>query len=300
MSLINKGPSIRTFTTDNDLVDYVNLLSGNSFTTVQQALAWANTASNVYIQNRDAPPILTEDLVLYVDAGQVSSMPKGGTTWYDLSNTQAHGTLVNGPTYSTAGEGSVFYDSSDDYVTCPDVPINITAGEGNTVEQWINWNGGTVQMSFSFGGSRLDIYFSSGNMGFNNGNALLYGIPFSNYANEWTHIAAFFPSNWGESTYENAKLWVNGIRQDISILNGSIDNISLSTPIDIIVGSGFGGNPAQYSFGGNIASTKVYARELTNEEVLNNYIAQVNRYYEWILASGSWVDGNVWVDSETW
>ena len=300
MSMINKGPSIRTFSNDTEMIDHINQISGNSFITIADALAWVNGQNDYYIQNIEAPTILTEDLILYVDAGQVSSMPKGGTTWYDLSTTQAHGTLINNAQWATRGNGSVVYDSNGDYVNCPSVPININAGEGNTVEQWLYWTGGSGEMTFSFGGAELDLYITIGTLGFNNGNALLYGIPFSEYSNKWTHITAFFPSNWGPSTYEDAKLWVNGIRQNISILSGSVVVEPLVTPSDIIIGSGFGSNPVQYSFGGNIASTKLYARELNDEEVYLNYLGSVNRFFDWILVSGNWDDSSIWIDEETW
>ena len=44
--------------------------------------------------------IVTDGLVLNLDAGDPRSYPSSGTTWTDLSGNGNNGTLVNGPTYS--------------------------------------------------------------------------------------------------------------------------------------------------------------------------------------------------------
>ena len=45
--------------------------------------------------------IVTDGLVLMLDAGNDKSYPGTGTTWYDLSGNGNSGTLVNGVGYST-------------------------------------------------------------------------------------------------------------------------------------------------------------------------------------------------------
>jgi len=46
--------------------------------------------------------IINSGLVLHLDAGNTASYPGSGTTWTDLSGTNNHGTLENGPTYSSS------------------------------------------------------------------------------------------------------------------------------------------------------------------------------------------------------
>ena len=59
------------------------------------------------------PRIITDGLVLCLDAGNSKSYPGSGTTWTDLSGNGNTGTLTNGPTYSN---GAIVFDGVDDYV----------------------------------------------------------------------------------------------------------------------------------------------------------------------------------------
>ena len=61
------------------------------------------------------PKIITDGLVLCLDAGNTKSYPGSGTSWSDLSGQGNTGTLVNGPTYSSADGGSIVFDGSNDY-----------------------------------------------------------------------------------------------------------------------------------------------------------------------------------------
>jgi formylglycine-generating enzyme required for sulfatase activity len=67
--------------------------------------------------------IVTDGLVLWLDAGTKPSYPGSGTTWIDLSGNNNNGTLVNGPTYSSTNGGVVVFDGVNDYVS---VPINLS------------------------------------------------------------------------------------------------------------------------------------------------------------------------------
>ena len=63
-----------------------------------------------------SPKIVTDGLVLYLDAANTKSYVSGSTTWNDISRTNINGTLVNGPTFSSDGGGSILFDGSNDYV----------------------------------------------------------------------------------------------------------------------------------------------------------------------------------------
>ena len=73
------------------------------------------------------PKIVTNGLVLCLDAANPSSYPGTGTTWNDLiGNTNS--TLVNGPTYSSSNAGIITFDGTNDYVRIPFNSIfNITS-----------------------------------------------------------------------------------------------------------------------------------------------------------------------------
>ena len=62
-------------------------------------------------------PIVTNGLVLSLDAGNSSSYPGTGTTWTDLSGSVNTGTLFNSPVYSSANGGYLDFDGIDDYAS---------------------------------------------------------------------------------------------------------------------------------------------------------------------------------------
>lgn len=65
-----------------------------------------------------SPRIVTNGLVLCLDAGNTQSYPGSGTTWTDISRNGNNGTLTNGPTFSSANNGSIVFDGTNDFVQC--------------------------------------------------------------------------------------------------------------------------------------------------------------------------------------
>lgn len=68
--------------------------------------------------NLYGPRIVTDGLVLCLDAGNSKSYPGSGTSWFDLSGSSNNGTLENGPTYSSANYGGIVFDGTNDRVNC--------------------------------------------------------------------------------------------------------------------------------------------------------------------------------------
>jgi hypothetical protein len=64
-----------------------------------------------------SPKIVTDGLVLSLDAGNVKSYPGSGTVWADKSGRGNNGTLVNGPTFSYGSLGSIVFDGTNDETT---------------------------------------------------------------------------------------------------------------------------------------------------------------------------------------
>jgi hypothetical protein len=86
-----------------------------------------------------SPKIVTDGLVLCLDAGNTKSYPGSGTTWTDLSGNGNTGTLVNGVGY---GNGYLSFDGSNDYVSVA-LGSNIAFGTNPfSVEFWVRFNSG--------------------------------------------------------------------------------------------------------------------------------------------------------------
>ena len=64
-----------------------------------------------------SPRIITNGLVLALDAANVKSYPGSGTVWKDLSGNNNNGTLVNGVGYNSGNLGYLAFDGTYDYVS---------------------------------------------------------------------------------------------------------------------------------------------------------------------------------------
>jgi hypothetical protein len=67
------------------------------------------------------PSILTNGLVLALDAANSKSYPGSGTTWSDMSGNGNNGTLTNGPTFNSANGGSIVFDGTNDSFSYPTI-----------------------------------------------------------------------------------------------------------------------------------------------------------------------------------
>jgi hypothetical protein len=84
-----------------------------------------------------SPRIVTDGLVLALDAANTKSYPGSGTTWSDLSGNSNNGELVNGITYDDTNLGSLVFDGVDDYVQITKVPsIDFTPTSSFTMMVW--------------------------------------------------------------------------------------------------------------------------------------------------------------------
>ena len=81
-----------------------------------------------------SPKIVTDGLVLALDAANRKSYNSGSTTWYDLSGNNNNGTLYNGPTFNSANSGSIVFDGVDDYSTS----FISSPGSNFTISFWFN------------------------------------------------------------------------------------------------------------------------------------------------------------------
>ena len=82
------------------------------------------------------PSIVTNGLVLCLDAGNQLSYPGTGTTWNDLSRNGNDGTLTNGPVFNSGG--SMVFDGVNDYIAISDSLQQLQFSTGAfTLSAWI-------------------------------------------------------------------------------------------------------------------------------------------------------------------
>lgn len=74
------------------------------------------------------PKIITNGLLLALDAADRNSYPGSGTLWTDLSGKGNNGALVNGPTFNGSNGGGIVFDGVDDGVNASSAGIGTSSG----------------------------------------------------------------------------------------------------------------------------------------------------------------------------
>lgn len=81
--------------------------------------------------------IVTNGLVLDLDAAKKDSYPGTGTSWRDISGNSNNGTLINGPTFNSNNGGAIVFDGVDDYGNLGTSIDFSTYTNGFTIGFWV-------------------------------------------------------------------------------------------------------------------------------------------------------------------
>jgi hypothetical protein len=73
---------------------------------------------------------------LALDAGDLSSYPGTGSSWFDISGNNNVITLYNSPTYSPSNSGTLTFNGTNQYGDAPDSPSLDVSGTEITIEIW--------------------------------------------------------------------------------------------------------------------------------------------------------------------
>jgi len=217
--------------------------------------------------------IVTEGLVLNLDAGNPLSYPGTGTTWTDLTVNANDGTLINGPTFDSANGGSIVFDGTNDYVSS--FPIQISGNGSKTVSCFFKINTtirsglcGTRNSDTGLNGWVLCVNrTTSGNLSYFHTSGSILEIAAGISTNTWYNACVTYDVSTAIAT-----LYLNGII--IGSPATSFTTINSSSFNGVI-----GAETVNVGFlNGNIAQTLIYNRALSSTEVLQNYNATKNRY----------------------
>ena len=217
--------------------------------------------------------MVTDGLVLHLDAGNNKSYPGSGTVWTDLSQTAITGSLTNGPTFSSTNAGRIFFDGTDDYIDLGNPSFsNITSVNNFTINVYFNaatGNNGRALVHKGATGFDYDymIYISnnSSNLSFYKKNAAGTGVTTNGYGiSSGSNINyCVVLSNDVISEYKD------GILQATSSITGDIR----TTSNILKIGRGWEG-----SYSGSIYQVQIYNRALSANEVFQNYEATRERF----------------------
>jgi hypothetical protein len=225
------------------------------------------------------PPIVTNGLVLALDAADRNSYPGSGTTWTDLSGRGNTGTLT-GAGYNSANGGSLTFDGTDDIVNTTLNQTTTFGSSGFTFNLALNVtdDGATDVRRALLGNTNFGV--DGFGFGFNHD---------ASNTNKWN--ITFYPSynilnfdsytpNFGNNEF--ITLWYNGTDTIRLYRNGELLS-SLSVPntktyrnANVLIGTF---NQGGWSpFLGKIYLVQAYNRALTASEVSQNFNALRGRF----------------------
>jgi hypothetical protein len=232
-----------------------------------------------------SPKIITDGLVLALDAANPKSYPGSGTVWKDLSGNGNNGTLINGPTFDSDNGGSIVFDGVDDYVNV-NTSTNFfeTYDSSVTYEVW-SYTPSTSQWHDSgIGGSGTNIVSRGTYAGYNGlGRLSTNNVVAAYYRGSTSGVASASTTIGRDMWYHLVSIWT-GIRAELYV-----DGVLRATNGTSLVGnpnSGVVSIARQRALGGNnggwydglLSGVKTYNRALTAQEIQQNYNATKGRY----------------------
>lgn len=226
-----------------------------------------------------SPKIVTDGLVLYLDAANPKSYVSGSTTWNDISRSQlATTTLSAGTTYTSSFNGALVVDGT----TTIAVPFVLDTSTNYTIEvaaksytMTTNSTNRQTVWSFVSGSSQgyqlLDLEIWGDGITLFNGDNNLYASPLRGglVPLGTTDIKVYTVSKSG-----SIQSWyINGIlRTSVTqTYTGSSQYFKLGSRNAGAAGVG-------QAWSGSFPSAKIYNRSLTAQEVLQNYNATKTRF----------------------
>jgi hypothetical protein len=221
------------------------------------------------LQNYYQGNIVTSSLVMALDAGNLVSYPGSGTAWTTLTGSNS-GTLVNGPTFSSANGGVIVFDGVDDTAT---TTLTNTGTNNTTQIVWYKWNGINQIKVISYlgdGGSNglgFLIHDGSGGTAGNKVGVLYGGV-------------AFNALSGGASATLTSGVWCQlAITRDNTTTslyqNGTLIGTTTASPAGNASSLAF---TANFGAGGSISSVLFYTKSLSASEVVQNFNAYKNRF----------------------
>jgi hypothetical protein len=233
------------------------------------------------------PNIVTNGLVLALDAANTKSYISGSTTWNDLSGNGNSGSLVNGPTFSSDNNGSIVFDGIDDYVLTEYSP-NIQAGTGYSHNLYFKTTSATV----GDGGSNRIMEVRNGG---------LTGSPLFSIMVNWVSNNTVICLARGTDAFRrdlivnnvtvndgtwrnlhvqilpngNTEIYINGVISGVYVYN---TQTTINPQIKIPIGARNLEGSFSSFFSGMISNVKIYNRALTEAEIQQNYNGQKSRF----------------------
>jgi hypothetical protein len=240
----------------------------------KQVSSFGNLRRNRKAEN---PSIITNGLLVHLDAGDPQSYTGSGTTWTDLSGNGWNGTLTNGPTYSSANNGTIVLDGVNDYVT---LGSTLAATASGTISFWIKF---TNTITSGYAGNQRP-WGKNDNFELRWGGNSLADIEFNRRLNlDLGQLLSLrgTQNNWYNTIWYNCVVtWNSSANRSSLYVQGLLDVTGTAANPSALTGTfNIGANyvPTAY-VNGQMPHFMFYNRELTSSEVMQNFNAMRARY----------------------
>ncbi len=234
------------------------------------------------------PDIIEDGLVLCLDAANINSYPKSGTTWSDLAGSN-DGTLTNmdASNFSAANGGSLVFDGTNDEVLISSSDFSVfslTATQGVTVSCWVKLDSSTESrrmLSSSDSSSGLILKYDASNTAAGSTGSLADKFTFfilvpaggKSGSVSSVHSTTSPDGNWINvvGTRESSgvfKIYINGVLE----ATNSGTSSAFPTPTSVKIGDN------SYSGEQSISLLHYHNRALTATEVAQNFNVTRHRF----------------------
>ena len=220
----------------------------------------------------NGPRIVTDGLVLHLDAGDPRSFDGNSTTWRDLSGNGNHGTLMNGVGYTNSNKGGMVFDGVNDYINS--FPLQISGNGSKTIVIFIKPNTiirsgllGTRNVTLGTGWGLAINRTSPGNVTYYHAGGSFLEVPANLTTNQWSNIIVTYDISSNRVT-----LSINGTQL------GSLNEFSSINTSNFIGVIGDEENDYMSPFTGTISIVQIYNRALTQSEITQNFNATKSRF----------------------
>jgi len=254
--------------------NYTNFQIDNS-TNPQSFCMVVKNANGVsyYITNDIAPTpgdcagVITNGLVLSLDAGNAVSYPGSGTVWADLSGSGNDGFLKNNATYTPSNGGAIVLDGVNSFVRILDSPSTSPGSGSISINIWYKMN--------SVGSNSSSILYNKENLYEASGGGGRFTYAWRPYWS-WVDSHAVNVGEWNDVVvvYDkvNQSVYKNGVLMSSRPQSGSMG--SNSSELDI--GARSGG--ASSFLPGTVSIFKIYNRVLSQAEITQDFNNFRGRY----------------------
>lgn len=232
-----------------------------------------------------SPLIVTNGLVLCLDAGNTRSYPGSGTTITDLSGLTNNGTLVGSPTISG---GVITLNGTNQNISTNYTQTSVTQ---YTIDVWFKTTSGTatfVENRGSGAGKSLKLGIGPANgtagvvwMGLNTDNYLTQiGTTTTFNDGNWHNAVGTFNQPSGSVSTSSYGLYMDGKVATTTTAGMLQYQIAIPTvPVSGLGGTNIGVDPlGNVWFNGTLGPCKIYTRALTAAEIQQNFNALRGRF----------------------